>query len=103
MHNVFVYVCTALYSGITVCDLLDRHINHITMRRYVAWYAIDGYIPCMQTSTNMHTRHSISNQQKKSQPFWIFMKFGTDMDSTKKLSLTKIWLILLISLQDMTT
>jgi len=42
--------------------------------------------------------HSIPNQQKKSLPSWIFMKFGTDMDSAKKLSHTKIWLILLISL-----
>ena len=37
-------------------------------------------------------------QQKKSRPLWIFMKFGIDMDSTKKLSHTKIWPILLISL-----
>ena len=37
-------------------------------------------------------------KKKKSQPSWIFMKFDTDMDSTKKLSHTKIWLILLISL-----
>ena len=36
--------------------------------------------------------------QKKSQPLHIFMKFGIDMDSTKKLSHTKIWPILLISL-----
>ena len=31
--------------------------------------------------------------KKKSRPSWIFMKFVTDMDSTKKLSHTKIWLI----------
>ena len=42
--------------------------------------------------------HSIPNQQKESLPSWIFMKFGTDMDSTKKLSYTTIWLILFISL-----
>ena len=36
--------------------------------------------------------------QKKSRPLRIFMKFGIDIGSTKKLSHTKIWPILLISL-----
>ena len=35
---------------------------------------------------------------KKTRPSWIFMKFGTDMDSTERLSYRNIWLILLISL-----
>ena len=42
--------------------------------------------------------HSMPNQQKKSRPLQIFMKFGIDMDATKTLSHTKIWPILLISL-----
>ena len=45
---------------------------------------------------------SITKSTKKSGPLQIFMKFGIDMDSTKKLSHTKIWPILLIFLQDMT-
>ena len=36
--------------------------------------------------------HSIPNQQNPT--FWVFMKFGTEINSTKKLSHTKIWLIL---------
>ena len=43
--------------------------------------------------TIWHSGHSIPNQQKKSGPLSIFVKFGTNMAPFKKLSHTKIWLI----------